>query len=594
MKESQKRLSVTQILRHVIQIVAFLLFPGLFVTVFHAIRDLVTSLIAGTFSFSAAAPSLLILGVVLLVTILWGRFFCGYFCAFGTLQEGLAFLSRKLMPKRKPIPGKLDRVLKFGKYAVLFALVLFVWVLQLPVDGTFSPWGVFGMLVSGNFSVMGAAIPTVGFAILAAILIVSFFVERFFCRYLCPLGALFTPLSRLRLFKIRRREPECSGCARCTRACAMGISVHNADTVRSGECIDCMRCMKVCVPQALCANPHPAVAGTAAALVMGGVIGVGRILPTDRTETAVAVQAEDTILPLAADTLSAGVYADGVYTGSGTGFRGTVDAQVTVRNGQITDVTILSYRDDAEFFNKAKSGVIAAILSEQQPNVSAVSGATVSSYGIMEAVAGALQLNDVKLYVAEQQQSTGESRDEFPFGASEEQDEGSRRAEPQKERRSNGTVKTGRRDGKPDGTAQNSPQNGNGGEQDKDPGEPIVESDSEQSNPKSAVSSESLTWTDGVYTGTGTGYRGQTLVTVTVEGGRITDITVESYADDGQYFNRAKSGMIDAILQNQNLNVQTVSGATFSSNGILEAVADALNADFTNPNSTMSRGHGRH
>ena len=56
----------------------------------------------------------------------------------------------------------------------------------------------------------------------------------------------------------------------------------------------------------------------------------------------------------------------------------------------------------------------------------------------------------------------------------------------------------------------------------------------------------------------------------------------------------AQSDVIDAILQNQNLNVQTVSGATFSSNGILEAVADALNVDFTNPNSTMSSDHGRH
>lgn len=588
MNESKKRFSVTQILRHVIQIAAFILFPGLFVTVFHAIRDIVTSLIAGTFSFSASAPSLLILGVVLLVTALWGRFFCGYFCAFGTIQEGLAFLSRKLIRRKKPIPQKLDRVLKFIKYAVLFALILFVWVLQLPVDSTFSPWGVFGMLVSGNLSVMGAAIPTVGFAILVAILIASFFVERFFCRYLCPLGALFTPLSRLRLFKIRRKETACVGCSQCTRACAMGIAVHNADAVNSGECIDCMRCMKVCVPQALVANPHPAVAGTAAALVMGGVIGVGRILPTQQTETAITAQAEDSILSVTLDAQNSGIYADGVYTGSGTGFRGTIDAQVTVQNGRITDVTILSARDDAEFFNKAQSGVIAAILNEQQPNVSAVSGATFSSYGIMEAVADALELSDVRLSVVEQQQSQQqESHGELSFGELDGQRGGSQSGEQQNGRHSQGAGRTGRHGGRSDGAAQNLPQNGNHGEQNG-------ETDPAQNNSQSTIPSEPLTLSDGVYTGTGTGYRGQTQVTVTVEGGRITDITVESYADDGQYFNRAQSGVIDAILQNQNLNVQTVSGATFSSNGILEAVADALNVDFTNPNSTMSSGHGRH
>ena len=179
---------------------------------------------------------------------------------------------------------------------------------------------------------------------------------------------------------------------------------------------------------------------------------------------------------------------------------------------------------------------------------------------------------------------------EFSFGELDGQRGGSQSGEQQNGRHSHGAGRTGKRGGS-DGSAQNLPQN-NGGKQDRE--EQNGETDSTQNNSQSTIPSEPLTLSDGVYTGTGTGYRGQTQVTVTVEGGRITDITVESYADDGQYFNRAQSGVIDAILQNQNLNVQTVSGATFSSNGILEAVADALNVDFTNPNSTMSSGHGRH
>ena len=102
------------------------------------------------------------------------------------------------------------------------------------------------------------------------------------------------------------------------------------------------------------------------------------------------------------------------------------------------------------------------------------------------------------------------------------------------------------------------------------------------------------TYTDGVYTGTGTGYRGATQVQVTVESGRITDVTVLSYADDRQYFARAQSSLIAAILNQQGVDVSTVSGATFSSNGILEAVADALNIDFTNPNASLGgRRKGR-
>ena len=94
------------------------------------------------------------------------------------------------------------------------------------------------------------------------------------------------------------------------------------------------------------------------------------------------------------------------------------------------------------------------------------------------------------------------------------------------------------------------------------------------------------------YTGTGSGYRGATQVQVTVAGGRITDVTVLSSEDDRQYFSRAQSSLIAAILNAQGVDVSTVSGATFSSNGILEAVADALNIDFTNPNATLSRGRG--
>ena len=99
---------------------------------------------------------------------------------------------------------------------------------------------------------------------------------------------------------------------------------------------------------------------------------------------------------------------------------------------------------------------------------------------------------------------------------------------------------------------------------------------------------------DGVYTGTGSGLRGQTSVTVTVENGEITDITVNSYQDDAPYFSRAESGIISAIMQAQSVDVAAVSGATFSSNSIMEAVANALGISYTNPNSSAQQGHGGH
>ncbi|MPN24626.1 hypothetical protein SDC9_172027 [bioreactor metagenome] len=97
---------------------------------------------------------------------------------------------------------------------------------------------------------------------------------------------------------------------------------------------------------------------------------------------------------------------------------------------------------------------------------------------------------------------------------------------------------------------------------------------------------------DGTYTGSGEGYSGVTKVSVTVEGGNITAIDVVSHADEDKFFSRAL-GVITKIISGQSIDVDTVSGATFSSNGIIEAVADALGIDFTNPNDTAVReGHG--
>ena len=391
-----RKTNTTQLLRHGVQLLAFLLFPGLFLTVFNALKDVIVALVTGTFALSALTGSLITLAVVLGVTVLWGRFFCGYLCTFGALQELLAFARKKLIPEVRRMPEKADKLLKYVKYGVLLAVVLLVWVLKLPVDSTFSPWGVFGALLSGNLTVMDETVPTIGFGLLLGILILSFFVERAFCRYLCPLDALFTPLSAGRLFRIRRLKTACTGCQQCTRTCAMGVTVHEDDFVRSGECIDCMRCMAVCRPQALRTVPAPAVAGTASALALCGLIQVGKLAvpeqPAASTASLAGEYASEQVV--SAETGSPATrYMDGVYTGSGNGFRGVISAQVTVEGGRITDVTILSSSDDRDFFQRAQNGVIPAILQAQSVNVSAVSGATYSSRGILEAVADALQLD---------------------------------------------------------------------------------------------------------------------------------------------------------------------------------------------------------
>lgn len=385
----KKRGFLTQLIRHLVQLAAFILFPGLFISVFSSVRDLVTAFVEGRFSFGGLFLQIILVFVVFLVTALWGRFFCGFLCSFGMLQELLFFFSRRTLLKKARVPELFDTVMKYLKYGILVFIIAGVWILALPVDSSWSPWGVFGMLVSGNLSVASQAVPTAGFVLLVAIAVSSLFVERFFCRYLCPLGALFAAASGKRLYKVRRRSDTCTNCGLCTRMCSMGIHIPEKDAVMSGECIQCMRCLAVCPRESLSANPAGAIAGTTAAVAIGGTVSVGNLVSFPVSETISDQQFTEKTVK--AEITEKGNYKDGVYTGMGEGFRGTTQVQVTVEDGFIADITVLSFQDDREFFQKAQFSIINDILTEQTYDVDAVSGATFSSKGIMEAVADALE-----------------------------------------------------------------------------------------------------------------------------------------------------------------------------------------------------------
>jgi uncharacterized protein with FMN-binding domain len=81
---------------------------------------------------------------------------------------------------------------------------------------------------------------------------------------------------------------------------------------------------------------------------------------------------------------------------------------------------------------------------------------------------------------------------------------------------------------------------------------------------------------------------------VTVSGGKITDITVLSYRDDERFFRQAQNTIISDILASQSTNVQTVSGATYSSQGIIEAVSDALGITYEKPAVQEQGSHSHH
>ena len=200
--------------------------------------------------------------------------------------------------------------------------------------------------------------------------------------------------------------------------------------------------------------------------------------------------------------------ADGVYKGSATGFSGPVTVAVTIMDKKVTSIDILSSTDDEAFFNRAK-GVIDRIISSQSLDVDVVSGATYSSNGIIGAVKNAL---------------TGE---------------------------------------KDNGVTGKSKQ------------ESTSESESDSSSAEIAAVQDASAYKDGTYYGTGKGFAGNIKVKVDIAGGKISAISIVS-TKDGDSYVKSASSLLDTIVEKQSTNVDTVSGATFSSRGIIAAVRSAL------------------
>ena len=502
------------------------------------------------------------------------------------------WLGGKHLPRKIKVPERADKVLRLFKYAVLLFIVIGVWTFSVTGTTLWSPWTIFGMYATFKGFTDGAFLLTVGGALMLIILIGSVFIERFFCKYLCPLGALYSLASRFRIFRIKKPSAQCGNCRLCSSRCSMAIPMNKYDSIKSGECINCLRCTTVCHRDNVKADTVPAVSGTVAAIALMGVNYVGCI--PENSQNSTAGQSYTSEVSLSNGT---GKYKDGTYTGTGSGFRGNISVSVTVSGGNITAITVDSSKDDSEFFSKAQSKIIPEIISSQSTDVDTVSGATFSSRGIIEAIKDALGdqlLNEDS--TDNSQSSTGESSisekhtKKKPKNSSQESSvpessvdaqESSQAAEESSEEIQDSSEEI----------QDSSDDPFESSEEVQDSSKEEQESREESSDNGSVSESGTGVFADGVYTGTGTGFRGETSVIVTVSGGKITDITVNSYQDDDRFFNSASYGVISSIISGQTTEVDTVSGATFSSNGIIEAVSNALGIDFTNPNSTMTRRH---
>lgn len=197
--------------------------------------------------------SFYVIGFLMAAGALAGRLICGWLCPFGLFQDLLHKIP--FFKKRKNLPG--HRALIYLKYGILVIFVIWLPIFAVNLVGQGAPWFCKWICPAGTLeggwtlllldeSLRSAAgwLFTWKSFLLIVLILLAVFSYRPFCKYLCPLGAVYSLFNPIAFYRLRIREALCVDCGTCTRVCPMGISV--CKTPNSGECIRCGKCKEAC------------------------------------------------------------------------------------------------------------------------------------------------------------------------------------------------------------------------------------------------------------------------------------------------------------------------------------------------------------
>jgi len=216
---------------------------------FETLYKYITS--GGSFVSHTHLSNLVIFLAVLIVSLILRSAFCGWICPLGFLQDLINNFSKVM---QKVFPGlrrslrsnkltgtrfaKIDHYLRYVKYLVLVWAIGGSAYFGYMVFRDYDPWA--ALLNIAEFSF------TPGIVVLVLIVIASLFIERPWCRYACPLGAMTGIVGKISPVYIKREENVCTSCKLCTRSCPMGLEVHTGNKITSVDCITCLECVGTC------------------------------------------------------------------------------------------------------------------------------------------------------------------------------------------------------------------------------------------------------------------------------------------------------------------------------------------------------------
>ena len=202
--------------------------------------------------------SFYVVGFIMLFGILLGRLICGFLCPFGFIQD----LLYKIKTPKLKVPKPIDKPLRYLKYIVL---IVFVIALPILVTNQYSMGDPFFCKFICPAGTLEGGIPlltmneelknTIGglffwkLSVLIVILLACIFVYRPFCKYLCPLGAMYALFNKFSFYQMSVDKTRCTNCKLCEKSCKMNVEITKS--IQSTECIRCGECRKIC--------PHGAI-----------------------------------------------------------------------------------------------------------------------------------------------------------------------------------------------------------------------------------------------------------------------------------------------------------------------------------------------
>ncbi len=327
-----------------------------------------------SYRFRGLTSSISLTAAVLILALFGGRFFCGFICPVGSLQDFFKYVGSKIGIKEK----KLYRAKQFKPEMMKYIILILVLCLSVLGYGSlispFSPWLAYLNLFFG-FNVY------FGTYVLLLIIFVSLFVKRVFCRCLCPLGAVQSLLYAVGPMKINKSET-CSSCGECLKNCPVDIEKSEDDIV-SPECINCLECTgSNCIIGregfAITFSNRIVMKGKYIIICLCLFFGIYIMLPVLKS-------------PLAVQTIaSIGNLSNGTYEGSGIGFGGNIDVAVCIKENKIIEIRLLSNRETTGYYEETIKVMSKEIIGTQNLNLDAISGATASGRGFLSAVKDAV------------------------------------------------------------------------------------------------------------------------------------------------------------------------------------------------------------